>query len=194
MVVIGAGPGGLAVAASLREVGVDALVVDRADAVGSSWRRHYDRLHLHTPRRWSALPGLPIPRRYGRWVSRDDVVAYLEQYAAHHRVALRLGTAVERVDRADGSAPDGTRWIVRLADGSTFYPDQVLSRMEALATYTKNAAFAAFEEKEKGTLEVGKLADVTVLSRDILSVPEEEIKQAQVLYTIVGGKVAYEKK
>ena len=118
MVVIGAGPGGLAVAASLREAGVDALVVDRADAVGSSWRRHYDRLHLHTPRRWSALPGLPIPRRYGRWVSRDDVVAYLEQYAAHHRVALRLGTAVERVDRADGSGPDGTRWIVRLADGT----------------------------------------------------------------------------
>ena len=100
VVVIGAGPGGLAAAASLRAAGVEALVLDRAEAVGSSWRRHYDRLHLHTPRRWSALPGLDIPRRFGRWVARDDVVAYLEQYAAHHRLDVRFGATVERIDRA----------------------------------------------------------------------------------------------
>jgi predicted amidohydrolase YtcJ len=80
----------------------------------------------------------------------------------------------------------------RLADGSTFYPDQVLTRMEALATYTKNAAFAAFEEASKGTLEVGKLADVTVLSKDILTVPDAEILDARVVYTIVGGRVLFE--
>ena len=57
----------------------------------SSWRRHYDRLRLHTPRRWSGLPGYPIPRRFGRWVARDDVVRYLEEYTAHHRLTLRLG-------------------------------------------------------------------------------------------------------
>ena len=61
MVVIGAGPGGLAVAAALGERGLEALVIDAAPRVGSSWRGHYDRLHLHTPRRWSGLPGLPIP-------------------------------------------------------------------------------------------------------------------------------------
>lgn len=119
VVVIGAGPGGLAVAASLRARGVESLVLDRASSVGASWRGHYDRLHLHTPRRWSGLPGLPIPRRYGRWVARDDVVAYLEQYAAHHHLRTRLGTAVESVERADGAAPDGVRWRVRLADGSS---------------------------------------------------------------------------
>ncbi|WP_392543532.1 flavin-containing monooxygenase [Oryzobacter telluris] len=120
VVVIGAGPGGLAVAASLRAAGVRAVVVDRAEAVGSSWRRHYDRLHLHTPRRWSALPGLDIPRRFGRWVARDDVVAYLEQYAAHHELDVRLGSAVSRIDRADATGPDaeGARWVVHLADGS----------------------------------------------------------------------------
>ena len=100
VVVVGAGPGGLAVAAALGAREVDTLVVDRSPHVASSWRRHYDRLHLHTPRRWSGLPGYPIPRRFGRWVARDDVVRYLEAYAAHHRLRLRLGAAVTRVDRA----------------------------------------------------------------------------------------------
>jgi predicted amidohydrolase YtcJ len=79
----------------------------------------------------------------------------------------------------------------RLASGETFYPEQRMSRMEALASYTKNAAWAVFEEDLKGTLETGKLADVTVLSKDILEIPEEEIPLTEVLYTIVDGKVAY---
>lgn len=126
VVVIGAGPGGLAVAASLKARGVQALVVDRAPVVGQSWRTHYDRLHLHTPRRWSGLPGLPIPRRYGRWVARDDVVAYLEQYAAHHDLATRLGVAVEAVERAGDAVPAGARWRVRLADGSALTAGDVV--------------------------------------------------------------------
>jgi predicted amidohydrolase YtcJ len=62
-----------------------------------------------------------------------------------------------------------------------------------LKSYTHNAAFAAFEEGSKGSLSSGKLADVTVLSKDIMTVPEEEIRAARVDYTIVGGKVAYER-
>jgi putative flavoprotein involved in K+ transport len=125
VVVIGAGPGGLAVAAALKGQGLNPLVVDRADRVGSSWRSHYDRLHLHTPRRWSGLPGYPIPRSFGRWVARDDVVRYLEAYAAHHRLELRLGSGVTGVDRVDPS-PDGARWAVRLDDGSTVTADHVV--------------------------------------------------------------------
>jgi putative flavoprotein involved in K+ transport len=101
-IVIGAGPGGLAAAAALRTRGVRTLVVERAEQVGSSWRGHYDRLHLHTTRRLSALPGLRIPRAYGRWVGRDDVVRYLEQYAAHHALDVTTGIAVDRVQRTDG--------------------------------------------------------------------------------------------
>jgi hypothetical protein len=82
----------------------------------------------------------------------------------------------------------------KLKDGSTFYPDQRMSREEALRSYTRNAAYAAFEEGSKGSLVVGKLADVTVLSKDILTVPDDEIKTARVDYTIVGGKILYEKK
>jgi hypothetical protein len=79
----------------------------------------------------------------------------------------------------------------KLKDGTVFYPDQRMSRVEALKSYTVNNAYAAFEEKLKGTLEPGKLADITVLSRDIMTIPEDEILATDVVYTIVGGKVAF---
>nr|WSX79008.1 NAD(P)/FAD-dependent oxidoreductase [Streptomyces sp. NBC_00899] len=100
-IVIGAGPGGLAAAAALRQHGVRPLVLERAEQLGASWRGHYDRLHLHTTRRLSALPGLRIPRAYGRWVGRDDVVRYLEQYAEHHSLDITTGITVDRVERGD---------------------------------------------------------------------------------------------
>jgi predicted amidohydrolase YtcJ len=79
----------------------------------------------------------------------------------------------------------------RVKDGSIFFPDQRMSRMEALRSYTINAAFAGFDEAIKGSLAVGKLADVTVFSKNILTVPEDQIPTARILYTIVGGKVQY---
>ena len=125
VVVIGAGPGGLAAAAALKGHGVNPLVVDRAEQVGNSWRGHYDRLHLHTPRRWSGLPGYPIPRSAGRWVSRDDVIRYLESYTEHHRLELRLGSGVTGIDPVAPS-PDAARWAVRLDDGSIITADHVV--------------------------------------------------------------------
>ena len=77
-------------------------------------------------------------------------------------------------------------------DGSVFYPDQRMSREEALKSYTWNAAYAAFEEELKGSLSVGKLADIVVLSKDILTVPEDEIPSTEIAYTIVGGRIVYE--
>ncbi len=81
----------------------------------------------------------------------------------------------------------------KLKDGSVFFPDQRMSRMEALRSYTINGAFAAFEDGSKGSLKAGKYADMVVLSKDILTIPEDEIPSAHVLYTIVGGKVRYKK-
>jgi len=81
----------------------------------------------------------------------------------------------------------------KLKDGSVFFPDQRMSREEALRSYTVNNAYAAFEENVKGSLKVGKLADVTVLSKDILTIPEEQIPTAHVEYTIVGGKIMYQR-
>jgi predicted amidohydrolase YtcJ len=79
----------------------------------------------------------------------------------------------------------------RTKDGSVFYPDQRMSRMEALRSYTINAAFAAFDEGIKGSLRAGKLADITVFSKDLLTVPEDQIPSTTIRYTIVGGKVQY---
>ncbi len=81
-----------------------------------------------------------------------------------------------------------------LDDGSVFQPEQRLTREQALATYTVNPAYAGFEEDLKGTLSVGKLADITVLSRDILTVPEEELLGTEVVYTIIGGEVRYSRR
>ncbi len=81
----------------------------------------------------------------------------------------------------------------KLKDGTVFYPDQRMSRFEALKSYTWNGAYAAFEENEKGSLAPGKMADVTVLSKDILTIPEDEIPSTEVVYTIVAGKVLYQK-
>ncbi|WP_031478757.1 flavin-containing monooxygenase [Streptomyces bicolor] len=111
--VIGGGPGGLSVAYALRAQGIRAVVLEKSDRVGASWRRHYDRLHLHTTRRLSALPGLPMPRRFGRWVSRDDVVRYLEKYAEHHDLEIVTGVEVSRVE----PAPDGSGWLLRATGG-----------------------------------------------------------------------------
>ena len=109
--VIGAGPAGLAAAAMLRRRGIDAVVIDRASAVGSSWRGHYDRLHLHTVRWLSDLPGLRIPRSHGRWVHRDGVIEYLERYTEHHALDLMLDTKVSGLERRD------ERWILTTSRG-----------------------------------------------------------------------------
>ncbi|MFF1480224.1 flavin-containing monooxygenase [Streptomyces sp. NPDC058301] len=129
--VIGAGPGGLAVAAALRGRGVRAVVLEKADAVGDSWRHHYDRLRLHTTRRLSALPGLKMPRSFGRWVARADVVRYLEKYAQVHELEIVTGVEVsrieriERIERAEGvegveraeGADDAGGWLLHATGG-----------------------------------------------------------------------------
>jgi hypothetical protein len=80
----------------------------------------------------------------------------------------------------------------RLKDGSVFFGDQKMTRLQALKSYTINGAYAAFEEDLKGSLTVGKLGDVTVLSNNLLTVPDDQIRATRVLYTIVGGRVRYE--
>ncbi|GLF97319.1 flavin-containing monooxygenase [Streptomyces yaizuensis] len=121
--VIGAGPAGLATAAALRARGVRAVVLERSGAVGSSWRGHYDRLHLHTPRALSGLPGLAIPRRFGRWVSRDNMVRYLEKYAAYHDLDIVTGVEVTRIEKAEkaekaeNAEAAGDGWLLHATGG-----------------------------------------------------------------------------
>ncbi|UCH93451.1 MAG: amidohydrolase [Candidatus Aminicenantes bacterium] len=81
----------------------------------------------------------------------------------------------------------------KMKDGSVFFGNQCMTREEALRSYTINGAYAAFEENIKGSLTPGKLADITVLSKDIMTIPDDEILSTEVLYTIVGGKILYKK-
>lgn len=119
--------------------------------------------------------------------------AYVWQKLMKSGATIANGTdaPVEDVDPLPSYYATVTR---TLKDGSVFYGDQKMSRLEGLKSYTLNAAYAAFEEHIKGSLKVGKLGDVTVLSKDITRVPDAEILSTKVLYTIVGGNVLYERR
>ena len=115
--VIGGGPAGLAAAAELRRRGMHPVILERGERVGTSWRAGYDRLHLHTVRGLSGLPGFGIPKAAGRWPSRDAVIDYLERYRARHELEVRGSTEVERIDAAEAQDGEGIRWVIHTTAG-----------------------------------------------------------------------------
>lgn len=110
-VVIGAGPAGLATAVQLRRSGVPVTVIERAGAVGASWRGRYDRLRLNSSRPFSKLPGARYPAGTPMFPSRDEVVAYLEDYARDNELEIRFRTRVERLE------PHGGGWCIQTSTG-----------------------------------------------------------------------------
>jgi predicted amidohydrolase YtcJ len=129
-----------------------------------------------------------VPPRLG--ARRAEEGAYVWQKLMKSGAVVTNGTdaPVEDVDPIASYYSTVTR---KAPDGKVFYGDQRMSRIEALESYTIANAFAAFEEDIKGSLAPGKLADITVLTKDITTVPDEEIKSAKVAYTIIGGRVVY---
>jgi cation diffusion facilitator CzcD-associated flavoprotein CzcO len=111
VMVIGAGPAGLAAAAELGRRGIPVTVLERGDAVATSWRGRYDRLRLNSSRPFSKLPRGRFPRGTQMFPSRDEVVAYLDGYAGRNRIEVRLGTRLERIDR------NGENWVLRTSAG-----------------------------------------------------------------------------
>ena len=120
-IIIGAGPAGLAMAAAFKVRGLNAPILEKSDAVGAVWRRHYDRLHLHTDRARSGLPGLPIPKAYGRYPSRAHVVEYLEAYAAKFDLKPVFNANVRSVRR------DGRSWRAEAGENSRSAPIVVVA-------------------------------------------------------------------
>ena len=131
-----------------------------------------------------------VPARLGD--RRAEEGAYVWQKLMKSGAVVSNGTdaPVEDVNPIAGYYATVSR---KSKDGKVFYADQRMSRAEALKSYTWNGAYAAFEESSRGSLKPGKYADVVVLSKDILKIPEDEIPSAQVVYTIVGGKIRYQR-
>jgi predicted amidohydrolase YtcJ len=131
--------------------------------------------------------------RLGEKRAQEGAYVWQKLLKSGARIANGTDVPVEDVDPIANFYATVTR---RLKDGSAFFPDQRMSRREALRSYTADAAYAAFEDSNRGTLAKGKYADITVLSKDILDprkVPDDQIRTAKVVYTIVGGKVLYKK-
>ena len=113
-IIVGAGPAGLACAMTMRAAGLNVTVLEKAETVGSVWRRHYDRLHLHTDRNHSGLPGMAMPPIYPTYPSREQVVEYLESYTARFNIKPVFNATVRSIRR------DGTQWRADAAPGLDF--------------------------------------------------------------------------
>jgi len=129
-----------------------------------------------------------VPKRLG--AKRSEEGAYVWQSFLKAGVVVNNGTDVP-VEDEDPIANFYASVTRKLKDGSEFYPAQKMTRDEALYSYTLANAIAAFQEKDKGSLEVGKYADIVILSNDLTTCKDEEIKNTKVVTTIVGGKVKY---
>ena len=121
--IIGAGPAGLAVAGRLAKLDQSFTLLEAADNVGAAWRGHYDRLCLHTVKEESCLPHLPYPADYPTYVSRDQLVTYLENYVAHFNIQPLFNQRVNCVELAPKKGKK--RWLVT-TQTHTFEADNVV--------------------------------------------------------------------
>jgi putative flavoprotein involved in K+ transport len=117
VVVVGGGAAGLSAAAALARRGIDAAVLEQDDKVGGTWARRYDRLRLHTVRSFSGLAHFPIPNRYPKYLSRDDVVAYLDEYARHFKLRVNTGTTALKIRPGSQGG-----WAVETTEGNWHAP------------------------------------------------------------------------
>lgn len=129
VVVVGAGPAGIAAAVTLKDRGVRPLLVDQAEQVASAWRGRYDRLRLNTWRPFSDLPGRPFPKGTPTFPSRDQLIEYLDRHAHEDGIDLKMGTRVDRVDAGDPA------WRVVTSDG------EIPARQVVIATGYEQVPF-----------------------------------------------------
>lgn len=118
--IIGAGPGGLAVAGRLRQQNIPFEIIEKTDKIAWTWHNHYDRLLLHTVKQFSHLPGLPFPEDYPLYVPKDDLARYYENYAKHFNITPHFNSAATAVNK------EGDKWAVDTSDGKHFLANHVI--------------------------------------------------------------------
>jgi predicted amidohydrolase YtcJ len=181
------------------------LIKSSPSAIPKRWRvEHAQHLHPDDIPRFAELDVIAsmqgvhctsdavfVPKRLGMKRSKEG--AYVWQSLLKSGALVTNGTdaPVEDVNPIPSYYATVTR---QLADGVTFFPEECLTREQALRSYTIDCAYAAFEETQKGSLVPGKFADIVVLSNDLLKCNDEEIKNTEVIHTIVGGKIKYSKR
>ena len=119
VVIIGGGQAGLAMGYYLRQQGLRFVIFERGDSIAPAWRERWDSLKLFTSRGYSALPGLPFPGEPDDYPTRDEVIAYLEQYAETFELPIELNSEVRRLSREEG------RFVLDV-DGRRITADQVV--------------------------------------------------------------------
>ncbi len=132
-----------------------------------------------------------VPKRLGMRRAKEGAYVWRSLLDSGATVTNGTDTPVEDINPLASFYASVTR---RLSKDVMFFPEQCMTRIEALKSYTIDCAFAAFEESSKGSLVPGKLADIAILSNDLLNCADDEILKTKILYTIVGGKVMYEAK
>ncbi|MBR9920994.1 MAG: NAD(P)/FAD-dependent oxidoreductase [Bacteroidetes bacterium] len=114
VIIIGAGPAGLATAGRLRNLGIEFQMLEKSKNLANAWVNHYDRLHLHTIKRFSGLPHYPLPDALPEYVPKNDLVAYYQEYAAKFNIHPLFGKEVIKVSRLEKG------WKTETADGSAY--------------------------------------------------------------------------
>ncbi len=142
VVIVGAGASGLSAAGALERLGIKSVVLEEDEQLGGTWARRYDRLHLHTVRGFSGLAHFPIPSRYPRYLSREEFVAYLGEYAQHFDLQVVTGCQVHKIRQEPGTpsswvaATDRGDWhcgVIIIATGQYRIP--ILPQWDGRSTY-----------------------------------------------------------
>ncbi|MEQ8715361.1 MAG: NAD(P)/FAD-dependent oxidoreductase, partial [Cyclobacteriaceae bacterium] len=120
IIIVGAGPAGLAIAGRLKNAGIDSLILEQSSKVGSSWANHYDRLHLHTIKEYSHLPHFPLPEKWPQYISKDQLIDHLKAYVKRFNLSVKFNQKVDAV------LSEGDNWKVITASGEQFLTKRVV--------------------------------------------------------------------
>jgi len=164
--------------------------VEHASVIAETDLPRFGELGVIASMQGVSLPsdGLWMIDRLGEARARRRAFVFRSLKRSGAIIANGSDTPVDDVDPLVGFHATAT---CRLADGTTLWPDERLSREESLRAYTLDGAYAAFEEDLKGSISPGKLADMVVMTRDIMTVPDDEVLKARVAHTILGGTIVY---
>jgi len=121
ILIIGAGPAGLAVAGRLRKAGLDFIILEKSEEIGHAWHHHYDRLHLHTVKELSHLPHKEFPESYPRYVSRQQLLNYFEDYAREFAIQPRFKESIISISKANENS-----WEAKTEAGNSYLAKKIV--------------------------------------------------------------------